>query len=124
VAVLEKVIGKLPDWWLTPLFGALGGYLASLIGWPLPWIIGSLLAVIAVRCCGCMLQEVPRGRPMGQWLIASAIGLHFTHEVMQQVMQHLGVILVGSLGTLLLSLIGISILLRSGTDRATAFFAS
>ncbi|MCF6783533.1 AbrB family transcriptional regulator, partial [Stutzerimonas stutzeri] len=122
--VLKRAIRKLPDWWPTPLFGAAGGYLASLIGWPLPWIIGSLLAVIAVRCSGCMLQEVPRGRATGQWLIASAIGLHFTHDVMQQVLQHMGVILAGALGTLLLSLIGIFVLLRSGTDRATAFFAS
>jgi len=117
-SALRRAIRRLPDWWLTPLFGAVGGYLASLIGWPLPWIIGSLLAVIAVRCGGCMLQEVPHGRATGQWLIASAIGLHFTHEVMQQVLQHLGVILAGALGTLLLSLIGIFILLRSGTDRA------
>lgn len=123
-SALRRAIRRLPDWWLTPLFGAVGGYLASLIGWPLPWIIGSLLAVIAVRCGGCMLQEVPHGRATGQWLIASAIGLHFTHEVMQQVLQHLGAILAGALGTLLLSLIGIFVLLRSGTDRATAFFAS
>src|SRR5690606_268964 len=60
----------------------------------------------------------------GQWIVASAIGLHFTSEVMQQVLAHLGVILAGAVGTLLLGLIGLFILLRSGTDRATAFFAS
>lgn len=115
---------RLPAWWATPLVGALGGWLASLANWPLPWMVGSLLAVIAVRCSGWLVTEVPRGRQTGQWLIASAIGLHFTSEVMQQVLQHFGVILAGALGTLLLSLIGIAILLRSGTDRATAFFAS
>lgn len=115
---------QLPGWWATPLVGALGGWLASLANWPLPWMVGSLLAVIAVRCSGWLLTELPRGRQTGQWLIASAIGLHFTHEVMQQVVEHFGVILAGALCTLLLSLIGISILLRSGTDRATAFFAS
>jgi membrane AbrB-like protein len=114
----------LPGWWATPLVGALGGWLASLANWPLPWMVGSLLAVIAVRCSGWLVNEIPRGRQTGQWLIASAIGLHFTSEVMQQVLQHFGVILAGALCTLLLSLIGIFILMRSGTDRATAFFSS
>lgn len=115
---------RLPAWWATPLVGALGGLLASLANWPLPWMVGSLLAVIAVRCSGWLVKEVPYGRQTGQWLIASAIGLHFTSEVMQQVIEHFGVILAGALGTLLLSLIGLVILLRSGTDRATAFFSS
>ena len=42
----------MPKWWLTPLAGAAGGALASLIGWPLPWMVGSLLAVILLRCLG------------------------------------------------------------------------
>jgi len=65
----------LPGWWATPLVGALGGWLASLANWPLPWMVGSLLAVIAVRCSGWLVKEVPHGRQAGQWLIASAIGL-------------------------------------------------
>lgn len=115
---------RLPAWWATPLIGAFGGWLASLANWPLPWMVGSLLAVIAVRCSGWLVSEVPRGRQVGQWIVASAIGLHFTGEVMREVLAHLGVILAGAVGTLLLGLIGIFILLRSGSDRATAFFAS
>jgi len=115
---------RLPAWWATPLIGAVGGWLASLANWPLPWMVGSLLAVIAVRCSGWLVSEMPRGRQAGQWIVASGIGLHFTGEVMQQVLAHLGVILAGAVGTLLLGLIGLFILLRSGTDRATAFFAS
>ena len=111
-------------WWATPLVGLLGGYLASLIGWPLPWIIGSLLAVIAARCSGWLITELPGGRKTGQWLVSSAIGLHFTHEVFGQLLSHFGVILLGALLTLLLSLIGIIVLRRAGLDRATAFFAS
>lgn len=114
----------LPDWWATPLIGALGGWLASLANWPLPWMVGSLLGVIAIRCSGWRVTEMPRGRQAGQWIVASAIGLHFTSEVMQQVLAHFGVILAGAFGTLALSLIGIFILLRSGADRATAFFSS
>lgn len=115
---------RLPAWWATPLIGALGGWLASLANWPLPWMVGSLLGVIAIRCSGWLVTEMPRGRQAGQWIVASAIGLHFTSEVMQQVLAHFGVILTGAFGTLGLSLIGIFILLRSGADRATAFFSS
>jgi len=116
--------GRLPGWWATPLIGALGGWLATLANWPLPWMVGSLLAVIGVRCSGWLVGEIPRGRQTGQWIVASAIGLHFTSEVMQQVLAHFGVILAGAVGTLLLGLIGIAILLRAGCNRATAFFAS
>lgn len=111
-------------YWATPLIGLIGGYLASLIGWPLPWIIGPLLAVIAARCSGWLVTEIPGGRKTGQWLVASAIGLHFTSEVMSALLGHFGVILAGALITLLLSLIGIALLRRAGVDRATAFFAS
>lgn len=120
-------LSALAQWrryWATPLIGLIGGYLASLIGWPLPWIIGSLLAVIAARCSGWLVTEIPGGRQTGQWLVASAIGLHFTSEVMAELLGHFGVILVGALATLLLSLIGIALLRRAGVDRATAFFAS
>ena len=110
--------------WATPLVGAVGGYLASLSDWPLPWMVGSLLAVMAVRCAGGRLGELPGGRQAGQLLVASAIGLHFTGEVLHQVFEHVGVILAGAGLTLLSSLIGIILLRRAGVDRATAFFAS
>ena len=112
------------SWWATPLVGLAGGALASLIGWPLPWIIGSLLAVIAARCSGWLITELPGGRQTGQWLVASGIGLHFTGEVLGQLLEHFAVVLIGACATLLLSLIGIALLRRAGVDRATAFFAS
>ncbi|MGE8496373.1 MAG: AbrB family transcriptional regulator [Pseudomonas sp.] len=114
----------LRHWWPTPLVGAAGGYLASLIGWPLPWIIGSLLAVIALRCSGVLSREMPGGRQVGQWLVATGIGLHFTSEVLEQVLSNMAIIVLGVLATLLLSVIGIAGLRRAGVDRATAFFAS
>ncbi|WGK61742.1 AbrB family transcriptional regulator [Halopseudomonas sp. SMJS2] len=108
----------------APFGGLLGGWLASLIHLPLPWMTGSLLAVILVRCSGWLITELPGGRRVGQWLVASAIGLHFTAPVLEQVLGHLWLILLGSLGTCLLSVLGIAILRRNGVDRATAFFSS
>ncbi|MDO9320090.1 MAG: AbrB family transcriptional regulator [Pseudomonas sp.] len=120
----NTTLGSWRGYWATPLIGLAGGYLASLSGWPLPWIIGSLLAVIAVRCCGWQVSELPGGRKTGQWLVASAIGLHFTGEVLSELLNNLSVVIAGAVATLLLSLIGIALLRHSGVDRATAFFAS
>lgn len=115
----------MPKWWLTPLAGAAGGALASLIGWPLPWMVGSLLAVILLRCLGGLdLREVPGARKGGQWLVGTGIGLHFSPAVLEQVLTHGGLLLAGALLTSLTSLIGIALLRAAGHDRATAFFAS
>lgn len=110
--------------WSTPVVGLIGGWLASIADWPLPYMVGSLLAVIAVRCCGWLLLPLPGGRQAGQWIVASAIGLHFTAPVFAQMLSHVWIIVTGACGTALLSLIGIVILRRSGVDRATAWFAS
>lgn len=108
----------------APLTGALGGLLASLAGWPLPWMTGSLVAVILLRCSGWQCSPPPGSRQTGQLLVACAIGLHFTTPVFAQIISHLGLILLGACGTFLLSLIGIRLLTGAGYDRATAFFSS
>lgn len=116
---------RFQHWGATPLVGLAGGYLASLIGWPLPWMVGSLLAVILVRCLTpWQLAEIPGGRKCGQWIIGIGIGLHFTPTVMEQVLAHFWLIVCGALLTSLSSIINVWIMLRSGEDRATAFFSS
>ena len=115
----------LKHWWGTPLVGLAGGYLASQIGWPLPWMVGSLLAIILVRCLTpWQLAEIPGGRKCGQWIVGIGIGLHFTPVVMEQVLAHFWLILAGALLTSVSSVIGVWLMRRSGEDRATAFFSS
>ena len=115
----------MPNWLLTPVAGSAGGYLASLIGWPLPWMVGSLLAVILLRClAGLELKEVPGARKTGQWLVGTGIGLHFSPAVLEQVLQHGGLLVAGALLTSLTCLIGIALLRSAGVERTTAFFAS
>ena len=115
----------LKAWWGTPLVGLLGGYLASQIGWPLPWMVGSLLAIILVRCLTpWQLAEIPGGRKCGQWIVGIGIGLHFTPVVMEQVLGHFGLIFFGALVTSLSAVVGVWLMRRTGEDRATAFFSS
>ncbi len=112
-------------WWGTPLVGLAGGFLASQVGWPLPWMVGSLLAIILVRCLTpWQLGEIPGGRKCGQWIIGIGIGLHFTPQVMEQVLSHFGLIFFGALVTSFSSVVGVWLLRRTGEDRATAFFSS
>lgn len=116
--------GRPLNYLAAPLAGLFGGWIASLFQLPLPWITGSLLAVILVRCSGWLVNELPGGRRAGQWLVASAIGLHFTAPVFEQMLGHIWLILLGAMLTCLLSLPGIMLLRRHGVDRPTAFFAS
>ncbi|MCO6058981.1 AbrB family transcriptional regulator [Pseudomonas sp. MOB-449] len=108
---------------LTPLVGAVGALLADHIGWPLPWMVGSMVAVIVARCSGWALVDVPHGRRIGQWLIASVIGLHFTVAVLGQVADHFLMMIFAALLTLATALVGIALINRSGVDLPTSYFS-
>lgn len=110
-------------WWPTPFVGLLGGWLASLVHWPLPWITGALIAVTLCRCLGWRITTIPHGRPAGQWLIATAIGLHFTPAILTEVVRHLPLMALAAIATLVLALVGITVVQRLGTEPKTAFFA-
>ncbi len=111
-------------WLLTPLMGALGGYVAQRMGWPLPWMIGALTGVALYRCTGHLTQAVPHGVKVGQWIVATGIGLHFNQEVMGQVLAHVGMIILGTLLALSTCVVGIVLQRRYGEDLPTAYFAS
>lgn len=114
---------RLKDWWATPLVGIAGALLAGAAHWPLPWIIGSMLAVIFVRCAGWLIAEIPNGRKSGQWMIATSIGLHFTQPVAHEILGHFPLMLAAAFLTLLLALAGIAFMRRQGMDLTTAYFA-
>ncbi|QQE89052.1 AbrB family transcriptional regulator [Azotobacter chroococcum] len=118
------LLARCKPWILSPLAGALGGGLAQLLGWPLPWMIGALLGVAALRCLGCLTLPMPHGIKVGQWIIATGIGLHFNPAVLEQILAHLGLVLVGTLLTVLTCVIGIVLHRRHGESFATAYFAS
>ncbi|HKS14091.1 MAG TPA: AbrB family transcriptional regulator [Pseudomonas sp.] len=102
------MLASLKTWWATPLVGILGALLAGAAHWPLPWIIGSMLAVIVVRCSGWLIAEIPNGRKSGQWMIATSIGLHFTPPVVEEILGHFPMMLAAAFLTLLLALAGIA----------------
>lgn len=110
-------------WLVTLIVGTLGGGFAQWVGWPLPWLIGAILAVLISRCAGAPVPQIPHGRQAGQLIVAVAIGCHFTLPVMQQVATHFGLIGLAVVLTLLLALCSVLILHRWGIPFGTAFFA-
>lgn len=104
---------------------ALGGALCAWIGTPLPWMIGSMLAMAAAQMAGANLEVLPGGREAGFIVVGVTLGLYFTVPVVAEVARFwpwfvaLGFAANG-FGTL-----SAFVLTRlSGTDRATAYFGS
>ena len=105
--------------------GALGGALCAWIGTPLPWMIGSIVAMATAQLAGARLQPLPGGRNAGQLVIGVSLGLHFTVPVVREVAGYwpwfvflgFAAIGIGAASALVLMRFG-------GVDRATAYFGS
>ena len=104
---------------------AAAGALCALLRVPLPWMIGPMLAVAAVRIAGWHIVGPPGGRQAAQWIIGTGLGLYFTPSVAADVGGIVWLLLVGALFAIALGY-GCGFLLArlGGTDRTTAVFAS
>ena len=113
--------------WLVPAYAAaaLAGYGASLIGMPLPWMLGPFLLVSVLSIAGLRVPLVPHGRELSQLVIGFAIGLRFTAPVIAATAALLPQ-MIGATIYLLVATTLAAFLFRAltGTDRATAFFAT
>lgn len=115
----------LPSWWATPLVGVAGGWLADILDWPLPGMIGAMLAVAFMRCLTpWRIGEIPHGRKAGQFIVGLGIGMYIDDEVSAHVAQHFDLMVVATVLTVLASLIPMALLRAAGEDRPTAFFSS
>jgi len=57
---------------------ALAGAAAQALHWPLPWMIGPLLATAAASMAGLPVRASHRLRNAGLWILGSVLGLYFT----------------------------------------------
>ncbi len=107
------------------LAGAAGGALAQVMGWPLPWMMGTMVGLLAWRLATGRGHCPPYGRELGQLLVGLALALHFTPEVARMALDHAGPLLASCAAALLLSGVGATILQRWGRcDRVTAWLCS
>jgi len=104
---------------------AVAGYAASLIGIPLPWMIGPLLVAVVF---GMFEVDVPRHkfyRPIGQLIVATAVGLYFTPQALQETLQNAWFMIGAAILTIVAGLATAVMLCRLGrTDGTVAFFAA
>ena len=121
---------KIPPWlvwrkWLSGLaVSAAGGAICAAIGTPLPWMIGSLLAMAVCNFSGASLSAPRFSRECGQFVIAMTLGLYFTPAVFALVLTHWGVLVAASAGAIAMGHVtGLFLARAGGVDGSTAFFA-
>ena len=104
---------------------AAGGALFAWLRTPLPWMIGSLATMAALRMAGVRLEAMPGGRNAGQLVVGVSLGLYFTAPVIHEVASFwpwfvflgFAAIGLGAASALVLASVG-------KVDRATAYFSS
>ena len=115
---------------LLPPAGALtialaAALLCDALHTPLPWMIGPMVAIAAVRIGGVRVTAPRGGRQAGQWIIGTALGLYFTPAVVERVGAIVWLLVVGALFAIALGYVcGYLLSTLGGTDRTTAVFAS
>ena len=110
---------------LLLLMAAMTGYLAQRLHFPLPWMIGPMLltAIIGITRGAPAVHWFYR--PVGQVVVATAVGLAFTSEALYELASHGGYMVAGAFLTIAAGYIAALILVKlAHTDGTTAFFAS
>ena len=104
---------------------AAGGALFAWLRVPLPWMMGSLLAMAAAQMAGAGL-EAPRGaREAGLLVVGVTLGLYFTPPVAREVSAYGGYFVALGFAALGIGAVSAAVLERmAGVDHATAFFGS
>lgn len=102
-----------------------GGWLFSVLGTPLPWMMGSLLAMSIVQIAGAQFEAIPGGRDVGLILVGMSLGLYFTPPVVAEVAAYGGYFIALGFAALGVGAASAAVLERvAGVDHATAFFGS
>jgi membrane AbrB-like protein len=105
--------------------GVAGGFAARFVHLPLPWLLGPLLAIMALSLAGVRIRLIPWGRPAGTIVVGASIGLQFTVAVMLKLVTLLPLMICAAFVSTLIGAAGGLIYMRlTGVDRCTAFFAT
>lgn len=104
---------------------AVAGFAFSLLGMPLPWMTGPLIAAGLITASGTLVVRVPvQTRPFGQITVATFVGAHFTPEALQALAQTAPLLIAVSLYTVAIAfLVGLVQRRLFCTDGVTAFLS-
>ena len=102
-----------------------GGALFAWLGTPLPWMMGSLVAMAIAQMAGARFEAPPGGRDAGLLIVGTSLGLYFTPPVMREVVAYGGYFVALGFAALGIGAVSAAVLERAaGVDHATAFFGS
>jgi uncharacterized protein len=112
--------------WIGALaVGAAAGGVCALLHTPIPWMLGPLFAIAALRVSGVDTGVPVQVRYTGQWVIGTALGLYFTPAVMRQIAGVWYLPLLGAASAIAIGYIAAACLSRlARLDRTTSLFAS
>ncbi|MCF3936149.1 AbrB family transcriptional regulator [Acuticoccus sp. M5D2P5] len=106
------------------LIAVAAGYLASLAHIPLPWLLGSLTACAVIALSGFDLGVHDYVRRGGQIAAGFSVGVFFTPEVQERVLDLGWLMVVGGVCSIIASVFISMLFARvSGCDRTSSFFA-
>ncbi|MGV6874981.1 AbrB family transcriptional regulator [Pseudochelatococcus sp. B33] len=109
---------------LTYALGLASGYLFSSIHFPLPWMIGPLIAVGLAATLGWPARAPRVTRSMGQIVVAGSIGVSMTPAAAETVLAHLPEMIGAGLYAIVSALAAAALLLRlAKIDLVTACLA-
>ena len=115
---------------VVPVAGGLavcviGGAVCAWLRMPLPWMIGSMLAMASVQMAGAGFEPLPGGRDAGMVVVGVTLGLYFTAPVVHEVAAYWPWFVALGFAAIGFGTVSALVLARiSGSDRATAYFGS
>lgn len=105
--------------------GGMGGAAFAALHLPLPWLIGSLVAVACARLAGLPAEASPRLRNAFLGIIGIALGAYFTPATAAVLMAKAPLLLIAAFVTLAIGAALAPLLAKRGkVDMATAWFSS
>jgi membrane AbrB-like protein len=105
--------------------GIPAGYLFDLLGTPIPWMIGPMIAVATLNLMGVRMHSPPYARQTGQVILGSAVSLYFTPTVVAALAANLPAIAAATVSAFFVGGLGALTLSRaSGLEGKSTFFAS
>jgi uncharacterized protein len=109
----------------TFAIGLVGGYIAKLLHFPLPYMTGALLVTAALGLAGAPVRSVWQARAAGQFVTGTAIGTAFTPALLLSILTLLPMLMVGAAISVAIGTAGALILMRLvKVDGRTAFLAA
>lgn len=108
----------------TLICAIVGGWLASAVHMPLPWLLGAMVGVACISMAGYVHKQPVLARKGAQIYIGSTLGLFFTPVVLQQIVGLAPWMMVGAVTGIVMSAVSARALQRlAGVDGPTAIYS-